>query len=47
MCKSDKVEVETSQDVWFFAVNLEIHNENDLPLRLQLTRQALQAKGVF
>ena len=39
--------VETAQDVWFFAVNLEIHSEKDLPLRLQLTRQSLQVKGVF
>ena len=39
--------VETTKDVWFFAANLEIRDEKDLPLRLKLTREALQAKGVF
>ena len=39
--------VETAQDVWFFATNLEVRDEKDLPLRLKLTREALQAKGVF
>lgn len=39
--------VETNNNVWFFATNLEIRDEKDLPLRLKLTREALQAKGVF
>ena len=39
--------VETARDVWFFATNLAIENPGELPLRLQLTREALQAKGVF
>ena len=39
--------VETAKDVWLFATNLEIRDEKDLPLRLKLTREALQAKGVF
>ncbi|MBF7731086.1 class D beta-lactamase [Pseudomonas sp. N040] len=39
--------VETAEDVWFFASNLDIHDARQLPLRLALTRAALQAKGVF
>jgi beta-lactamase class D len=39
--------METIKDVWFFATNIEIHDEKDLPLRLNLTREAMQAKGVF
>ena len=39
--------VETNKDVWFFATNLEVRDEKDLPLRLKLTREALQAKVVF
>ena len=38
--------VETPKDVWFFATNIEIRDEKDLPLRQKLTRAALQAKGV-
>ena len=39
--------VETPKDVWFFATNIEIRDEKDLPLRQKLTRAALQAKGVI
>lgn len=39
--------VENSNDVWFFATNLEIHNEKDLPMRQKLIRDALQKKGVI
>ena len=39
--------VETTKDVWFFAMNLAVRDEKDLLLRLNLTREALQAKGVF
>lgn len=39
--------VETPKDVWFFATNIEIRNEKDLPLRQKLTKEALQAKGVI
>lgn len=39
--------VETSSDVWFFATNIDIDDEKDLPLRLTLTREALQIKGVI
>ena len=37
--------VESSNDVWFFATNLEISNEKGLPLRQKLTRRILQEKG--
>lgn len=39
--------VETPKDIWFFATNIEIRDEKDLPLRQKLTRAALQAKGVI
>ena len=39
--------VETPDDVWFFATNLDIHEDRSLPLRLAVTRAALQAKGVL
>lgn len=39
--------VETPKDVWFFATNIEIRDEKDLPLRPKLTREALQAKEVI
>lgn len=39
--------VETTEDVWFFAMNLDIRDERDLPLRQRLTGEALQAKGVL
>ena len=39
--------VETSKDVWFFATNMDVNDEKDLPLRLKLTREALQIKGVI
>ena len=39
--------VVTSSDVWLFATNLDIHDDAELPLRLSLTREALQAKGVL
>ena len=39
--------VETSEDVWFFATNIETRNEKDLALRQQLTRKALRAKGII
>ncbi len=38
--------VETADDVWFFATNLNITADPQLPLRLQLTREALRAKGI-
>lgn len=39
--------VETPQDVWFFATNIEVRNTQDLLLRQPLTRDALKAKGVI
>ncbi len=39
--------IETPKDVWFFATNIEVRNEKDLPLRQKLTREALQAKGII
>lgn len=39
--------VETSGEVWFFATNIDVHDEKDLPLRQKLTRAALQAKGIM
>jgi len=39
--------VETQNDVWFFAVNLDVRGEPDLPLRQKLTREALQLKGII
>lgn len=30
-----------------FALNMDIRNEKELPLRLKLTKEALQAKGVI
>ncbi len=39
--------VETGKDVWFFATNIDINDAAQLPLRLSLTRAALQIKGVI
>lgn len=39
--------VETPGDVWFFAMNMVAPELKDLPLRQQLTREALRAKGII
>lgn len=39
--------VETLNEVWFFATNLETRNEKDLPIRQKLTRDVLQEKGII
>ena len=39
--------VETAKAVWFFATNIDIDDAAQLPLRLSLTRAALQAKGII
>lgn len=39
--------VETAKHVWFFATNIDVRDEKDLPLRLKLTREALQTKGAI
>jgi len=39
--------VETPNDVWFFATNIIVRDDEDLPLRQKLTREALQIKGIM
>ncbi|NEX23114.1 class D beta-lactamase [Thiorhodococcus mannitoliphagus] len=39
--------VETRDDTWVFAINLDLPEAADLPLRQRLTRAALQAKGII
>jgi beta-lactamase class D len=39
--------VETLNDVWFFATNMIVRGEKDLPLRQKLTREALQIKRIM
>ena len=39
--------VEAQTDQWFFATNIVAEHESDLPLRQQLTIEALQAVGVL
>lgn len=39
--------VETADEVWFFATNIEIRTEKDLLLRQKLTRESLQEKGII
>jgi beta-lactamase class D len=39
--------VETPADVWFFAMNIAVRGEGDLPERLAITREALAAKGIL
>ena len=39
--------VETQNDVWYFATNIEIRDTSDLGLRQQLTIEALEIKGVL
>lgn len=39
--------VETPSDVWFFAANMVIRDQKDLPLRRQLTLDALRISGVI
>lgn len=39
--------VETSKDVWFFAMNIAVRDTTDLPMRTQLTREALRIKGAL
>jgi hypothetical protein len=39
--------VETAQDVWLFVSNIDIRNQEDLLLRQQYTKGALQAKGII
>ncbi|EXJ13544.1 Beta-lactamase [Imhoffiella purpurea] len=39
--------VETDDDTWIFAMNLDLKDEADLPLRAALTREVLRAKGII
>ncbi|EXJ13550.1 class D beta-lactamase [Imhoffiella purpurea] len=39
--------VETHGDTWIFAMNLDLKDKADLPLRAALTRDALRAKGIL
>lgn len=39
--------VETLEDVWYFALNIDTPNAQALPLRANLTREALVAKGIL
>jgi len=39
--------VETSSDVWFFATNFAVSDKKDLPLRQELTCEALKTKGII
>jgi beta-lactamase class D len=39
--------LEMPDEVWFFALNMDLRSESDLALRKQLVREALQAKGII
>lgn len=39
--------VETSGDTWLFALNIVTQDSADLPMRIQLAKDALKAKGVL
>ncbi|NTU96962.1 MAG: class D beta-lactamase [Chlorobiaceae bacterium] len=39
--------VETAGDVWFFAMNIDIRTEADLPLRKELVLEALKIKDII
>lgn len=39
--------VETAAATWIFALNLDTHDETDLPLRQALTHASLQVKGII
>lgn len=39
--------IEAPGGTWFFATNIVIHYAAELPVRAQLTREALQAKGII
>ncbi|EGV27834.1 Beta-lactamase [Thiorhodococcus drewsii AZ1] len=39
--------IETHDDTWIFAMNLDLKDKADLPLRTALTRDALRAKGII
>lgn len=39
--------VETAQDTWLFALNLDIRDSNDLSARLAIAREVLTAQGIL
>jgi beta-lactamase class D len=39
--------VTTAEDVWFFALNVDIGQASELPLRVSLAKEALRVKGVI
>lgn len=39
--------VETPDDIWIFALNLATRDAKDLPLRIQIAKDALKAKGAL
>ena len=39
--------IRTSKDVWLFALNMELENEKDLPLRQKLVLDTLRSKGIL
>lgn len=39
--------IETKDDVWFFATNLAIKNEKEIPFRKEITLEALKVKGII
>jgi beta-lactamase class D len=39
--------IETSKDVWLFALNMELGNAKDLPLRQELVLDAMRSKGII
>jgi beta-lactamase class D len=39
--------VETAGEVWFFAANIDLHGQPELPLRQAVTLEALHAKGII
>lgn len=39
--------IETKDDVWFFATNLITQGQKDLPLRKEITMEALKIKGII
>lgn len=39
--------IETKDDVWFFATNLITYGQKDLPLRKEITIEALKIKGII
>lgn len=39
--------IETSTEVWSFALNIDTHSQSDLPLRQKIVQQAFRAKSII